>query len=171
MVAASYRAFVRTVRLVIECVRQFYSEARCFRILGENGNYRYMTWSNANIAERVVGALSDGTPVTRRPVFDIDVRAEKKDPYTRLSHNETMKELYRMGVFDPANAAQAAILLSSMDFSGVGRVREQVAQLAGRASTSTVQREQTAPAAPKDPLSVALEGAAVRREAAQRAMQ
>ena len=171
MVAASYRAFVRTVRLVIECVRQFYSEARCFRILGENGNYRYMTWSNANIAERVVGALSDGTPVTRRPVFDIDVRAEKKDPYTRLSHNETMKELYRMGVFDPANAAQAAILLSSMDFSGVGRVREQVAQLAGRASTSTVQREQTAPAAPKDPLSVALEGAAAQREAAQRAMQ
>jgi hypothetical protein len=174
MVSASYRAFVRTVRLVIECVRQFYGEARCFRILGENGDYRYMTWSNAGIAERVVGTLSDGTDITRRPIFDIDVRAEKKDPYSRLSHNETVKELYRMGVFDPANAAQAAILLSSMDFSGVGRVREQVAQLARSASavgTATVHGEKESPAVPGDPLTVAVEGAAALREAAQRAMQ
>ena len=130
-----------------------------------------MTWSNESIAERVVGTLSDGTPVTRRPVFDIDVRAEKKDPYTRLSHNENMKELYRMGVFDPANAAQAAVLLSSMDFSGVGRVREQVARLAGSRTVSAPHTVAETAAPAKDPLTVATEGAAAMREAAQRAMQ
>jgi hypothetical protein len=93
-------------------VRQFYSEERCFRILGEDGSYRYLNWSNATVAERVVGRLSDGTPVCRRPVFDIDVRAERKDPYTRLSHNETLKDLYKMGVFDPQNAAAASARIS-----------------------------------------------------------
>lgn len=130
MVSASYRAFVRVVRLVVECVRQFYSEARCFRILGDNGEYQYLNWSNEGISERILGQLPDGTPVNRRPIFDIDVRAEKKDPYTRLSHNETLKDLYRMGVFEPQNARAAGILLSAMDFSGIGRLREQVAALA-----------------------------------------
>ena len=148
IVAASYRSFVRLVHLVIECVRQFYGEARYFRILGENGEYRYLSWSNANIVERVSGALSDGTPLCRRPVFDIDVRAEKKDPYTRLSHNETLKDLYKMGVFEPENAAAAGILLSAMDFSGIGRLREQVAAQADverngkhRARVAVTERE------------------------------
>ncbi len=134
MVSASYRVFVQLVRLIVDCVRQFYTEERCFRILGEDGTYRYMTWSNKGITEQKTGTLADGTPSSRRPVFDIDVRAEKKDPYTRFSHNEMMMELYRMGVFSPENASQAAILLEGMEFSGVARVRDRVAALAaGRA--------------------------------------
>ena len=172
MVAASYRAFLRTVHLVLECVRQFYTEARCFRILGENGDYRYLTWSNAGITERVTGRLADGTPICRRPIFDIDVRAEKKDPYTRLSHNETLKELYRMGVFKPENAAEAGILLSAMDFSGIGRVREQVAAQARIAAVEEDEGgEQSQPVAPKEPLARAVEGAAAMAERAAEAMQ
>ncbi len=130
MVAASYRSFVRVAHLIIECVRQFYTEARYFRVLGKHGEWSYLHWSNGNITERVIGTAADGTPLCRRPVFDIDVRAEKKDPYTRLSHNETLKDLYKMGVFDPQNAAAAGVLLSAMDFAGVERLREQVAMQA-----------------------------------------
>lgn len=127
MVAASYRAFVQVVHLVLECVRQFYSEERCFRILGERGTYEYLRWSNKNMARESTEQLSDGTAAARRPIFDIDVRADRMDPYTRFSHNEMLMELYRMGVFAPENKAQAAILLDSMDFSGVGRMRERIA--------------------------------------------
>jgi hypothetical protein len=171
MVSASYRSFVRVVRLVIECVRQFYSEARCFRILGENGRYSYRSFSNEGIAERTVGTMTDGTPISRRPIFDIDVRAVKKDPYTRLSHNETIKDLYRMGVFQPENAAQASILLSNMDFSGIGLLREQVAALAKRSTSEECQaalptQEQSAAQTPKDPLARAFEEAEKLRERA-----
>ena len=172
IVSASYRSFVRMVRLVIECVRQFYSEARCFRILGENGKYSYLTFSNEGIAERTVGTMTDGTPISRRPVFDIDVRAVKKDPYTRLSHNETLKDLYRMGVFQPENAAQASVLLSNMDFSGIGLLREQVAALAraaapqGGAAISKSHGKGTEPEQVKDPLTRAFEKAAALREQA-----
>ena len=71
----------------------------------------------------------DGTPAARRAIFDIDVRAEKKDPYTKYSHNEMMMELYRMGVFSPENARQASLLLSGMDFSGAAVLRERLSEL------------------------------------------
>ena len=172
MVAASYRAFVRTVHLVLECVRQFYSEARCFRILGENGGYHYLTWSNANITERVIGTLADGTPVCRRPVFDIDVRAVKKDPYTRLSQNETLKDLYRMGVFKPENAAEAGILLSAMDIPGIGQLREQVAAQAREALGGIgTAEDRSAPRFAKTPLEKAVEGAAAMAARAEQALQ
>ena len=129
MVAASYRSFVQLVRLIIECVRQFYTEQRCFRILGSDGGYHYLSWSNATMTDQYIGTLPDGTECCRRPVFDIDVRAEKKDPYTRLSHNEMMMELYRMGVFAEQNTASSGILLENMEFSGVARVRNRVAAL------------------------------------------
>lgn len=172
MVAASYRSFVQLVHLIIECVRQFYGESRCFRILGDNGAYSYLNWCNEGIAERVVGTMSDGTPLCRRPIFDIDVRAEKKDPYTRLSHNETMMELYKMGVFEPENAAAAGILLSTMDFSGIGRLREQVAAQ-GRAADQSCTAAHAAKSAGggEDPLIKAHREAVALREQAADAMQ
>ena len=129
IVAASYRAFVRVVRLVVECVRQFYTERRCFRILGKDGSYSYLSFDNTSIAERANGVLADGTPATRRAIFDIDVRAEKKDPYTRFSHNEMMMELYRMGVFSKENVTEAELLLSAMEFSGVAQMRERLSEM------------------------------------------
>lgn len=123
MVLASYRAFVEVVRLVIECIRQFYEETRCFRILGKNGGYRYLQWSNKSIREQALGRLPNGDADTRRPVFDIDVRAEKLSPYTRYSYNEMLKELYGMGVFDAENVTAAALLLEAMSFQGVESLR------------------------------------------------
>jgi hypothetical protein len=128
IITTSHRAFVRVVRLVVECIRQFYDESRCFRILGDDG-YRYLHWSNKDIKEQQIGTMGDGTPLSRRPIFDIDVRAEKQDPYTRYSYNETLKELYSMGVFEPENAAAAKMLLDAMDFPGVGRLRTKLASV------------------------------------------
>lgn len=127
VISASYRAFVEMARLMVECVRQFYSEVRCFRILGKNGAHRYLNWSNCNIKEQVKGCTGSGLPLTRRPIFDIDVRAEKQNPYTRYSYNEMLTNLYTMGVFDPANARASQVLLDAMDFPGIESLRAQVA--------------------------------------------
>ncbi len=128
IISASYRAFVEMARLMVECVRQFYGEVRCFRVLGKNGGNRYLHWSNSHIKEQQTGLSVNGTPLSRRPIFDIDVRAEKQNPYTRYSYNEMLKSLYTMGVFDPANAAAAEVLLDAMDFPGVENLRARIAQ-------------------------------------------
>lgn len=121
IVSSSYRAFVRLVYLVIECVRQFYDAERYFRVLGEDG-YRYVSFSGARIREKSLGTSPAGLPLSRVPVFDIDVRAEKQDSYTRVSSNDNLKELYRLGVFDPEHREAAITLLECMDFPGVKKL-------------------------------------------------
>ncbi len=148
IISASYRAFVEVARLMVECVRQFYSELRCFRILGKGGGNRYLTWSNDRIKERVTGISESGLALTRRPVFDIDVKAQKQNPYTRYSYNEMLKSLYAMGVFDPANASSAEILLDAMDFPGVESLRAQLAtrmRNGGRAQSTEHEKKSSLP--------------------------
>ena len=143
MIGASYRAFELVVHMIIECIRQFYGEARCFRIIGHGGATQYLSWSNHGIKEQPLGLSATGQPLSRLPIFDIDVRAEKQDPYTRYSYNELLKTLYGMGVFHPENAAAANILLSKMDFPGVHELRAIVAKGGETAVPSAAYRTVT----------------------------
>lgn len=125
MIASANRAFVKTVSLVIELIRQFYTENRCFRITGEvKGGFEFINYSNATIREKVIGYDLDGAPLYRRPIFDIDVKARKRNPFSRLSQNELAKELYAMGVFDEGNEKKALALLDIMDFDGIEKVKD-----------------------------------------------
>ena len=47
---AAYRAFKKLCLMVIELIRQFYDEPRCFRIMGENGTQKFIAFSNAGIS-------------------------------------------------------------------------------------------------------------------------
>ena len=77
-------------------------------------------------------------------MFDIDVRAEKQNPYTRYSHNELLKSLYSLGVFDPANAPASQILLDAMDFPGIEGIRAQIATfIREEQSNAEVKKEKT----------------------------
>ena len=62
------------------------------------------------------------------PVFDIRVSAAKKSTFSKLSQNETAKECYQLGFFAPANADAALAALEMMDFEGIEKVRDRVAQ-------------------------------------------
>lgn len=167
IVSSSYRAFVRLVYLVIECVRQFYDAERYFRVLGEEG-YRYVSFSGARIREKSLGTSPAGFPLSRVPVFDIDVKAEKQDSYTRVSSNDNLKELYRLGVFEPEHREAAITLLECMDFPGVKKL---VARLK---NGETVSASSAAPATVKskgkkeyDPIRAAFFGAERLAESAR----
>lgn len=167
IVSSSYRAFVRLVYLVIECVRQFYDAERYFRVLGEEG-YRYVSFSGARIREKSLGTSPAGLPLSRVPVFDIDVKAEKQDSYTRVSSNDNLKELYRLGVFEPEHREAAITLLECMDFPGVKKL---VARLK---NGETVSASSAAPATVKpegkkeyDPIRAAFFGAERLAESAR----
>ncbi len=125
MIASANRAFVKTVSLVIELIRQFYTERRCFRITGEvEGGYAFVNYSNSTLREKLIGCDFEGNPLYRRPIFDIDVKARKRNPFSRLSQNELAKELYAMGVFDEGNEKKALALLDIMDFDGIEKVKD-----------------------------------------------
>ena len=125
--AGAYRVFELLMQQVVELIRQFYTEERYFRIIGDSGiGRKYVTYSNANIRDVQTGTDSAGQPLWRRAIFDIDVRAAKKNPYNQISQNETMKELFKIGALNPENASQAIAMLDGMDFDGIEQVKERV---------------------------------------------
>ena len=123
MLKASYRSFTGICNLCIELIRQFYDEARCFRVLGEDGGQQYIEYSNQGIREQALPpAYPGGEPGARRPVFDISVKPQRSNPFNRVSQNELAKELYAGGFFDPARADMALMALDLMDFEGKSKV-------------------------------------------------
>ncbi len=122
--SGSYRAYTEICNLVIENIRQFYDESRSFRITGEKPDeLEFVQYSNANIKPHI-----DMNGNTRRPVFDIRIKPQRKNPYTKAINNETIKELFSMGFFNPQIADQAMIALDAMDFEGKTDVQRKVSE-------------------------------------------
>ena len=128
MIAASYRSHVAISSLCVELIRQFYDEVRSFRITGEGAGYRFVQLSNQALRDQPTGYGGEGELLFRRPVFDLRIVAQKKNPFSRMEQNERAKELYRVGFFDPQRAQESLAALDMMDFEGIDQVREQVGQ-------------------------------------------
>lgn len=127
MIAASYRTHVKINSMCIELIRQFYDETRSFRITGQMpGSYQFIDMNNADIKEQEVGQTSDGLPLYRKPIFDLKIKAQKKNPFSRMEQNERAKELYGLGFFNPERAQEALGALEMMEFEGIDKVKEQV---------------------------------------------
>lgn len=127
MISASYRTHIKVNTMCIELIRQFYDETRSFRITGQvPGSYQFIDMSNAGIKEQQMGMTSDGIPMYRKPIFDLKIKAQKKNPFSRMEQNERAKELYGMGFFNPERAQEALGALEMMEFEGIDKVREQV---------------------------------------------
>ena len=125
--ASTYRAFRQGCYLDIELMGQFYDETRYFRVIGSNGEQEFVGLDNSGIKEQVT-TDTNGNQLSRKPVFDIKVKPQKRSQYSRLSQNELMKELYSAGVFNPQNATQAVMLVSNMDFEGKDMLLSQISK-------------------------------------------
>ena len=189
-IKTSYRAYVKIIRMVIELVRQFYKTERTFRIVKPNEGEEFVSYSNKGIELQEIKdsngkALkdSDGEVLKRLPVFDICVKAQKTNPYSKLSQNETAGNLYKMGVFNPENSKQALVMLSMMDFEGkdeiiarvseggayngkvkkleeeIGNLKGFIGELRGKGNYSFSQPEKEIEAGIKTPLATAKNGA------------
>jgi len=120
MIQTTYQAFEDINYLVLELIRQFYDEPRFFRVVGENGMERFEEYDNRNIREQAIDTLVYGAdPETvRKPIFDIEISAQKQSPFSKISQNELAKELFGMGLFNPEMADQALVVLDMMQFEG-----------------------------------------------------
>lgn len=64
----------------------------------------------------------------RKPIFDIKIKAQRRNPFNQLAQNENAKELFQMGVFNPEAAQMVLPMLEMMEFEGIENVKEQVQQ-------------------------------------------
>ncbi len=110
----TYRAYIKIIALVIELIGQFYSSSRIFRIIGDDGERQYLSFSGKALREGEGG---------RRPHFDIEINASKRSPTEAEQKNQFAKQLYDAGAFKKENAKQTLIMLELMNFDGVGKLK------------------------------------------------
>ena len=67
----------------------------------------------------------------RAPVFDLKIRAQKRNPFSLAESNERAKEFFALGFFDPARAPEALGALEMMEFEGKDAVEAYIRRRAG----------------------------------------
>lgn len=128
MIKGAYRAYREVNYLVIDLMRQFYEESRYFRIIGDRGQMQFVQFSGRQIAEKPVDPAFGVAVGYRVPIFDVTVTAQKNNPYSTVVQNERAMTLYSAGFFSPEMADQALAALDMMDFDGIEKVRDRIAQ-------------------------------------------
>lgn len=128
MIKSSYRTFTKIVYLCIELIRQFYTEPRSFRIVGENGATKYIQYQNERIQSQELGLAFGEDLGFRKPIFDIKVKSHKSSPFSRVAQNELAKELYSAGFFNPQIADQALMALDMMNFEGKDAIVKKISE-------------------------------------------
>lgn len=125
MIKASYRAYSEICNLVVELIRQFYDEQRSFRITGEDGRPEFIDFDNSGM--QAVETQEFGIDfVSKEPVFDINVKAQKSNPYSRVAQNDLALQFYQLGFFNPQLTDQVLPAIDMMDFEGKEKVKETI---------------------------------------------
>lgn len=124
---ASYRCFEEITGMVIELIRQFYDLPRQFRITGRGGEMRFAALDNSGMKAQAVG-IGDVELGLRTPVYDVKVRIQKRNAFTRMSQNELALQLFGMGFFDPQLAVPALSCIEMMDFEGKDELTQRLAR-------------------------------------------
>lgn len=123
---SAYRAYARLVRMVIERIRQFYDLPRQFRIVGQRGAEEFVQYSNQGLQMQPLYG-KDGQPDgMRKPVFDIEVSAQKASEYTAMAQNELALQFFQLGFFNPQMVDQALATLDMMDFDGKDSIVQKI---------------------------------------------
>ena len=125
---ASYRAYSQIVELCIELIRQFYDLPRQFRIVGEYGMQKFLSYTNEGLQPQYQGNDFGVDMGYRLPVFDIKVSAQKQNVYTKVSQNELALQFFQMGFFNPQLTDQALMCLDMMEFDGKDGIMQKVAK-------------------------------------------
>ena len=130
MIRGSYRAYQDIVELVVELIRQFYTEDRYFRIEGDNNQTEFIAFNNQALAPQPQQVFNGiGMEIsTRTPEFDFKIVAQKMSPFQRESQNQLAVQLFQMGVFNPQMADQVLPFLDMMNFEGIEQLKKRVAE-------------------------------------------
>ena len=122
---AFYRAFRDVCYQIVELIRQFYDVPRTFRINPDGMEEQYVQFSNQGLKpqEQMTMGMDMGL---RLPEFDIDVTAEKANPYKKMEINELALSFYNAGFFKPQMTDQALACLNMMDFNKKDEVMQKI---------------------------------------------
>ncbi len=123
----SYDAFKNIVYMLIELMREFYSEKRVYRITDESGNKTYESFNSGMLYHKVYDNLGfDITDGAKRAEFDVAVTPKRQNPITKEANNQTIMALWQSGLLRPENLDIAEIVIKELHFDGKERMLSSV---------------------------------------------
>ena len=125
-VSFSYICFTEIAELVVELIREFYTEEKVFRVMGDDGRSVYKRVSHSDIF-----GSSDSA------VFDVSVSVEKNNPYSRATHNSLIMELAGAGLLNPENFVMNRFILSQLNFDGKDKLIQDLENLYNEMNASS----------------------------------
>ena len=112
--------------MVIERIRQFYDLPRQFRIIGQRGAEQFVQYSNQGLKPQTLYGENGQPDGLRKPVFDIEVSAQKASEYASMAQNELALQFFQLGFFNPQMVDQTLATLDMMDFDGKDSIIQKV---------------------------------------------
>lgn len=118
----SYDSFRAVVCMVIELMREFYTDARTYRVTDSDGQRAFEEFS----ADMMY------TDDRRKLLFDIDVTIQRENPLSRESVNKTVLDLWTKGLISRENYGEAVVTLKNMQFDGREKLISDLQSLYGK---------------------------------------
>lgn len=118
----SYDAYKDIVLMVIELMREFFTQKRVYRITDERGIKHFEEFSREDLYRQ--SPQSDalgfdiGTTKRERVELDIEIVPQKQNVYTRESTNELLLSLWKAGIFPKGSIESSVMMIRLMDFDG-----------------------------------------------------
>ncbi len=122
---AFHRAYREVCYQIVELIRQFYDVPRTFRITADGMGEEFVQYDNKGLALQKQTTMGNDMGL-RKPEFDIDVTAEKANPYKKMEINELALSFYNAGFFNPQMTDQALACLNMMDFTKKEEIMQKI---------------------------------------------
>ena len=122
MIDDSYDSFKEIVVMVIELMREFFTDNRFYKVTDDYGLSRFVCFPGDEFSSDGAfgGSWNRNAPIE----LDISVVPQKKNPFQRESNNKTIMELWKEGFFNIQNIDSSLIAIQTMSFDGKEKVIE-----------------------------------------------
>ena len=124
---AFHRAFRDVCYQIVELIRQFYDVPRTFRINPDGMQEEFVQYNNVGLKPQPQMTMGMDMGL-RMPEFDIEITAEKANPYKKMEINDLSIQLYNLGFFNPQMTTQALACLSMMDFNKKDEIMRKISE-------------------------------------------
>ena len=122
-----HRAFREVCYMAVELIRQFYDVPRTFRINPDGMQEQFVSYDNSGLKPQAQMTMGMDMGL-RLPEFDIDITAEKANPYKKMEINDLALSFYNAGFFNPQMTDQALACLGMMDFNKKDEIMRKISE-------------------------------------------
>lgn len=138
----TYDSYKQVIYMVVELIRQFFKRENTYRITDENGKKDFISFSNKEMYSQDTDIFGFPNGNVRRAEYDINITAQKENPFTRETNNQTINALWTSGYFAPENMPISVFVLKSMNFDGRDQLIEAMQEYMEEQEAQQVQAQQ-----------------------------